>query len=128
MPDVSGIPLEEWAKIEPTIIPAVLGWSNPGTAGGENVRLYALDKGDSPRWDGDGRTIERALIEHDEMPPYMEGDRYLVVRIGDRYISDKDQQQIIEMIKSGLELVNGLKNLSSEVTKAIENLEAGSQE
>lgn len=71
----------------------VLGWSNPETAGGESLRLYALDAGDSPRWDkslGDGgRTAERALIHASTDGQHGEGDRYLLIRLGDRF-SDAD--------------------------------------
>lgn len=88
--------------INPDITPAVLGWSNPTTNGGANLRLYALDKGPSPRWDKDGgRTIEMALIERDGGRLY-EGDRYLVVHLGDRFISEAFQNIVIKAINKEL--------------------------
>lgn len=84
------------------VIPAVLGWSNPDTAGGANVRLYALDVSGNPRWAPDGgRTIERALIERDG--GFSEGDRYLVVRIGDRFVDDTTQQKVTQAITAALD-------------------------
>lgn len=76
---------------EPTVLPAVLGWSNPSTAE-ESVRLYALDAGPSPRWAPEGgRTVERAIAEQavggalgEDFPA--EGDCYLVVRVGRREV------------------------------------------
>lgn len=64
-------------------IPATLGWSN---AGPTDLQLYALDAGPSPRWikNGDGtagRTVEHALAERGAH----EGDRFLLVRVGDRH-------------------------------------------
>jgi hypothetical protein len=69
------------------VLPAVLGWSNPETAGGANVRLYALDRGASPRWDSGGRTVEKAIIESDG--GFYEGDLYLIVPVGTRFNSEK---------------------------------------
>lgn len=74
----------------PATLHLVLGWSNPGTGGGESMRLYALDgEDDGPRWDnslGDGgRTAERALIHASPDSRHCEGDRYVLIRIGDRF-------------------------------------------
>ena len=66
---------------EPKVIPAYLGWANPQESD-SSFRLYARDVDEQPRWDRNhpgGRTIEHAC-------PPMEGDRYLVVRIGDRFV------------------------------------------
>jgi hypothetical protein len=83
------------------VIPAVLGWSNPQTAGGGSVRLYALDQGASPRWAPDGgRTIERAITERDGGT--FEGDRYLVVHLGDRFVSDELAARITTIIEDTL--------------------------
>jgi hypothetical protein len=78
------------------VLPAVLGWSNPDT-GPESCRLYALDDGPAPRWaKPHARVAEQAIREH--VTPYPsgigEGDRYLVVRIGDRYL-DEDRAEAI---------------------------------
>lgn len=86
------------------IIPATLGWSNPETAGGESKRLYATDVGQG-RWaPNGGRTIERALMENESF----EGDRFLVIRIGDRFISDGKAQLLKEMIQKNLEDLNDI--------------------
>ena len=77
------------------ITPAVLGWSNP-TTGPESLRLYATDKGKSPRWDGEhGRVVEQALREQGGTG---EGDRYLVVRVGDRFTSDADMTAVMTAV------------------------------
>lgn len=85
--------------IDPMVLPAVLGWANAD--GGENVRLYALDRGKSPRWDNGGRTVERAIVEADG--GNREGDRYLIVRLGDRFVSDEDATRISAAITELLE-------------------------
>lgn len=84
------------------ILKAVLGWSNPDSHGGNNMRLYALDRGDSPRWARQGgRTAERAIIEAGGG----EGDRYLIVPIGNRFVSEDRMERIMmaidEMIGDG---------------------------
>lgn len=57
-------------------IPAKLGWSNSDT-GPEEMRLYALDAGESPRWaKPHARTVETALRE---TPHWREGLRVAVV-------------------------------------------------
>lgn len=62
-------------------LPAVLGWSNADT-GPVGLRLYALDQGDSPRWARPhARVAEQALMEAGAS----EGDRYRIVRQGDRF-------------------------------------------
>lgn len=72
------------------VIPAVLGWANPDPAV-DNVRLYALDRGGSPRWAPDGgRSVERAIVERDG--GNREGDRYLVVRVGTRFSEERMRQ------------------------------------
>lgn len=93
---------EEIHKIDlNSIIPAILGWSNPKTAGGANVRLYATDQGDSPRWAADGgRTIERAIMERDG--GMFEGDRYLVVHLGDRFTSQELEDRVKAAIAKAL--------------------------
>lgn len=81
----------------------VLGWSNPETAGGESLRLYALDNGGGPRWDrslgAGGRTAERALIHASTDGQHREGDRYLLIRLGDRFA---DTDAIADRIASAL--------------------------
>lgn len=69
----------------PVVVPAVLGWSNPDT-GPENLRLYATDRGNAPRWvRPHARVVEQALRE---TAATGEGDRYLVIRLGTRFLSD----------------------------------------
>ena len=66
------------------LVPAVLGWSNSDT-GPENVRLYALDEGTAPRWiQPIARVVERALLESRAQ----EGDRAVVLVVGDRFLSN----------------------------------------
>lgn len=63
------------------VIPARLGWSNPDT-GPEEMRLYALDAGDSPRWaKPHARTVETAIRE---TAHWVEGTRATVVVTGTR--------------------------------------------
>jgi len=79
------------------ILKAVLGWANPDTER-DNLRMYALDQGDSPRWaPRGGRTIEYALITN--FGEHREGDRYLIVRLGDRFVSD----ELIERVTAAIE-------------------------
>lgn len=61
-------------------VTCTLGWSNADT-GPDNMRLYALDMGNSPRWATPPRVPEAALREAGAQ----EGDRFLVVRLGDRF-------------------------------------------
>lgn len=69
------------------VLPAVLGWSNPDT-GPESLRLYATDQGCSPRWvKPHARVVETALRE--SPADTSEGDRYVVVRVGNRFTSDE---------------------------------------
>ena len=80
----------------PNVMPAYLGWKN-GPDDGQNLRLYACDKEKptAPRWSQDtpvGRTIEKGLTEH--YGPDKEGDRYLVVHIGDRFVPDEVLQDL----------------------------------
>jgi hypothetical protein len=88
---------------EPIVIPAVLGWRNPDDDG-KSLRLYALDRGSSPRWDRQssptGRTIECALVSTDPREYGRgEGDRYLVVRLGDRFTSPEAADRIAARIE-----------------------------
>lgn len=78
-----------------SVLSAVLGWSNPDT-GPESNRLYALDQGQSPRWaKPHARVVEQALRE---AGAHHEGDRYLVVRIGDRFLSDEAVKQAVRRV------------------------------
>jgi hypothetical protein len=89
------------------IIPAVLGWANIEDPNLSH-RLYALDAGPSPRWLNRpyGRTIETAISTGGAEPVY-EGDRFLVVRLGDRFIDDEKAAaltvKIQELIEEELE-------------------------
>jgi hypothetical protein len=78
------------------VIPAVLGWSNPDTKETSN-RLYATDIDRSPRWAPDGgRTIERAI---DATASSYEGDRYLIVHVGDRFVTDERMAELTAAIE-----------------------------
>lgn len=56
----------EWLDPDPArsiVVPVKLGWSNPDT-GPEQMRLYALDAGPSPRWaQPHARVAETAIRE-----------------------------------------------------------------
>lgn len=69
----------EWLDPDPdrvVTIPVKLGWSNEDT-GPEDMRLYALDAGDQPRWvQPHARTAETALRE---TRAWIEGARGVVV-------------------------------------------------
>lgn len=84
------------------VLKAVLGWANPETSGPKDVslRMYSLDRNSSPRWDDGGRTIERALVKSGEV---WEGDRFLIVRVGDRFRTDDEINDIIRMIEDVIE-------------------------
>ena len=67
-------------------VTAKIGWSNPDT-GPESMRLYATDRGDSPRWDKPhARVVETAMREAGAL---LEGDRVVVVTIGSRFVDDE---------------------------------------
>jgi hypothetical protein len=73
--------------IDPQVIPCTLGWANEDT-GPESLRLYALDAGPAPRWaTPHARCAETAIVDRDG--GLREGDRYLVVRVGDRFVTDE---------------------------------------
>lgn len=83
--------------IEPQVIPCTLGWANEDT-GPENVRLYALDAGPAPRWaEPHARCAETAIVDRDG--GLREGDRYLVVRVGDRFVTDETLVVLGEQIR-----------------------------
>lgn len=82
---------------DPLVLPAVLGWANPDT-GPENLRLYALDAGPSPRWaKPHARVVEQAIVEYDG-GQLREGDRYLVVRLGSRFVDDDRVASILSRV------------------------------
>lgn len=84
------------------IIPAYLGWGNPARDKVQ-LRLYATDDGDSPRWDEryvGGRVVEYAAVER--FGP-REGDRFLVVRVGDRFTSDEVMARITDAVLAALD-------------------------
>jgi hypothetical protein len=83
------------------IVPAVLGWANPDT-GPEQLRLYALDKGDGPRWaKPHARVVETALREN---ATHYEGDRFLVVHIGkDRFVSPEQLEVAAMAVANALD-------------------------
>jgi hypothetical protein len=66
---------------DPTVVTAVLGWSNPDT-GPLSLRLYATDQGDDPRWaKPHARVAEQPFIETGAT----EGDRFVIARVGNRF-------------------------------------------
>lgn len=82
------------------IIPAVLGWKNPARDD-TSLRLYALDKASNPRWDGPaGRTAETAICE--TVGAY-EGDRFLIVHLGDRFTSEDVIHEVEDRVKAMIE-------------------------
>lgn len=86
------------------VLGAVLGWANPDT-GPENNRLYALDQGKSPRWaKPHARVAEQALRE---AGGHYEGDRYLIVRIGDRFLSDDAVEQAVRRVFAAFAVTGG---------------------
>lgn len=61
------------------VIPAKLGWSNPDT-GPEQLRLYALDVDNQPRWaKPHARTVETAIRDTEY---WHEGQRAVVIVTG----------------------------------------------
>lgn len=78
---------------ERLVIPAELGWANPDT-GPENLRLYAGDIS-NPRWaQPHARVAEQPLMEQESR----EGDRFLIVRVGDRFTPDEAVEAIRQAI------------------------------
>jgi hypothetical protein len=83
----------------PSVLPAVLGWRQGHDT--ENLRLYALDRGPSPRWMGPaGRVAEEGIRE--TVGAY-EGDRFLVVHLGSRHVPD---EQVARVTAAILELLD----------------------
>jgi hypothetical protein len=83
------------------VIPACLGWGNP-ERDKVQLRLYATDLDASPRWSTDfpgGRVVEYAATERKGT----EGDRYLVVRVGNRFTTDEVVTQLTEAITEALD-------------------------
>lgn len=92
------------------VLPAVLGWGNP-ERDRESCRLYALDAGPSPRWldPPAGRVVEQGIREAG-VTPYPsgqgEGDRYLIVRVGSRFVSEDGVRAVAERIMDALEEID----------------------
>lgn len=83
------------------VIPAYLGWGNP-ERDKVQLRLYATDHDDGPRWDRQyegGRVVEYAAVERCAV----EGDRFLVVRVGNRFTPDEVVQRVTEAVLTALE-------------------------
>jgi hypothetical protein len=88
------------------VIPAYLGWRNEPDR--LPLRLYATDDGDSPRWDTrwpSGRVAEQAITERFGLN--CEGDRYLVVRVGNRFTSDEMLQSVAAAVRKALGFSTG---------------------
>lgn len=80
------------------VFPACLGWNNTERDAAQK-RLYATDMGNNPRWDKlhpGGRVAEYAAEERGAH----EGDRYLVVRVGDRFVPDSEMDRVASAIRS----------------------------
>lgn len=88
-----------WTVAE-NVIPAYLGWGNP-ERDKVSLRLYATDKGDAPRWADEpgGRVAEYAVVER--FGP-REGDRFLIVRVGDRFTPDAEMVRVAEAVEAVL--------------------------
>jgi hypothetical protein len=100
------------------VIPAYLGWGN-GERDRVQLRLYATDDGDAPRWDErfqGGRVVEYAVAERfgpaegdrflvvrvaERFGP-AEGDRFLVVRVGDRFTTDEVMHRVAQAVVAAL--------------------------
>lgn len=83
------------------VIPAYLGWGNP-ERDAVSLRLYATDAGDSPRWDErfvGGRVAEYAVVDR---LGQVEGDRFLVVHVGDRFTSDDEIERVSAAVREAL--------------------------
>lgn len=85
------------------VIPAYLGWGNP-ERDKVGLRLYATDHEDAtaPRWDTaylGGRVVEYAATERGGT----EGDRFLVVRVGNRFTSDEEMESVAAAVVAALE-------------------------
>jgi hypothetical protein len=92
------------------VLPAVLGWGNP-ERDRESCRLYSLDAGPGPRWlePPAGRVVEQGIREAG-VTPYPsgqgEGDRYLIVRVGSRFVSEEAVARAAERILAVLEEID----------------------
>jgi hypothetical protein len=81
----------------PLVIPCTLGWANPDT-GPESLRLYALNAGPSPRWAKPHARVAETAIREAGRP--WEGDRYLIVQIGDRFVDDDTLAALAERVRA----------------------------
>lgn len=82
-----------------SVLPAVLGWGNP-EPDRVGLRLYATDRDRSPRWDKlypGGRVAEYAVVERFGTA---EGDRFLIVRVGDRFTPDAEIERLAAAIRA----------------------------
>lgn len=84
----------------PFAVPCVLGWSNHDT-GPVSLRLYALDRGEHPRWATPvARVAEVPLIEQGQA---REGDRAVVVMCGDsRFVTDDELRRCVEAAQAAV--------------------------
>lgn len=84
------------------VVPAYLGWGNP-KRDTESLRLYAMDDGAAPRWDQrypSGRVAEVGIRER---LGAHEGDRFLIIRVGDRFTPDSVLQAVAEAAQRAIE-------------------------
>lgn len=84
-----------------SVIPAYLGWGN-AERDKVSLRLYATDNDDAPRWDTNfegGRVVEYAAVERFGQA---EGDRFLVVRVGDRFTKLEEMERVTKAIEAAL--------------------------
>lgn len=82
-----------------SVLPAYLGWSN-SERDQVGLRLYATDRDESPRWDNlypGGRVAEYAIAERFGTA---EGDRFLIVRVGDRFTPDAEIERLAAAIRA----------------------------
>lgn len=84
-----------------SVVPAYLGWGN-AERDAVGLRLYATDRDAAPRWADEqgGRVAEYAVVERFGKA---EGDRFLIVRVGDRFTPDAAMNRMAEVVRSALE-------------------------
>jgi hypothetical protein len=94
----------------PYVTTAYLGWGNP-ERDAVQMRLYATDVDDSPRWapEQGGRVVEYACTEHGAT----EGDRFLVVRLGNRFVKREDAEAIGQQVAALVERLTEDDRLAS---------------
>lgn len=89
-------------EVDGYVLPAYIGWAN-AERDRASLRLYATDHDDSPRWDAEhigGRVVEYSVLDRGQ---WGEGDRVLVVRAGNRFLSDEAFERISAACQAAVE-------------------------